>query len=53
MKPKICVLIPTFDNAATLAEVVQGVMPMGYPVLVVDDGSRVPATALLADVAGD
>jgi len=53
MKPKICVLIPTFDNAATLRDVVQGVLPKGYPVLVVDDGSRVPATALLADVAGD
>ena len=53
MKPKICVLIPTFDNAASLCDVVQGVLPKGYPVLVVDDGSRVPATALLADVAGD
>lgn len=53
MKPKICVLIPTFDNAATLRDVVQGVLPKGYPVLVVDDGSRVPAAALLADVAGD
>ena len=53
MKPKICVLIPTLDNAATLRDVVQGVLPKGYPVLVVDDGSRVPAAALLADVAGD
>ena len=31
----------------------RGCCRRGYPVLVVDDGSRVPATALLADVAGD
>ncbi len=38
MKP--CVLIPVFDNAATVALVVEGSGALGLPVIVIDDGSR-------------
>ena len=35
----ICAVIPTFNNGGTVADVVRGVLRLGLPVLVVDDGS--------------
>lgn len=35
-----CVVIPVFDNARTVGEVVRNAVSLGVPVLVVDDGSR-------------
>ena len=35
----ICVVIPTFNNGGTVADVVRGVLRQGLPVFVVDDGS--------------
>ncbi len=36
----ICAVIPTFNNGGTVAGVVRGVLHQGFPVIVVDDGSR-------------
>ena len=47
------ILLPTFNNAATLRGVVEGVLQLGCPVIVVDDGSDTPATTLLEGLAGD
>lgn len=41
------ILIPTYNNAGTLADVVQRAMQQGLPVLVVDDGSTDGTAALL------
>ena len=35
----ICAVIPTYNNAGTVADVVRGVLRQGLPVFVVDDGS--------------
>jgi uncharacterized protein (DUF2062 family) len=35
-----CVLVPVFDNRATVGDVVRGARKLGWPVIVVDDGSR-------------
>lgn len=37
--PRPCALIPTFNNAASVAAVVEGARAAGLPVVVVDDGS--------------
>jgi glycosyltransferase involved in cell wall biosynthesis len=37
--PSIAVAVPVFNNERTAAEVVRGVLELGLPVLVVDDGS--------------
>ena len=48
---KTLVVVPAFDEAASVAEVVDRVTAVGYPVLVVDDGST-DSTASLAQSAG-
>jgi len=45
------VVVPAFDEAASVVEVVRRVTAVGYPVLVVDDGST-DSTASLAQSAG-
>jgi glycosyltransferase involved in cell wall biosynthesis len=47
MKP--CVLIPTYDNPRTLAEVVRGALGQCSDVIVVDDGSGPETKAILAE----
>ncbi len=42
-----CVLIPTFNNAATLREVLEGVFAYELPVVVVNDGSTDGTDAVL------
>ncbi len=48
---RCCVVVPAFDAAATIAEVVRSALPHVDQVIVVDDGSR-DDTALLAEQAG-
>jgi glycosyltransferase involved in cell wall biosynthesis len=48
---KICILIPSFNEAKTVGWLVKSARQMGYSVLVVDDGSQ-DATAALAAESG-
>lgn len=48
---RCCCLIPTYDTPRTLEAVVRGALAFCPDVLVVDDGSRVPAAELLREVA--
>ncbi len=43
----LCILIPVYNNPATIARVVAEVRPYGLPVLVVDDGSDTEVASLL------
>ncbi len=47
---RCCVIIPTYDTPRTLEAVVRGALAFCPDVLVVDDGSRVPAAELLGAV---
>jgi glycosyltransferase involved in cell wall biosynthesis len=38
-KHKVCIIIPTYNNAATLAQVIDGVMAYTNHIIVVNDGS--------------
>lgn len=49
---KICVLIPTYNNAGTLLQVIGSVKPYTSDILVVNDGSTDNTKRLLADVSG-
>lgn len=45
---RVCVVIPTFNNAGTISEAVKDVLHnTPYPVLVIDDGSDTPVTNAL------
>ncbi|MBI3996503.1 MAG: glycosyltransferase family 2 protein [Candidatus Omnitrophica bacterium] len=48
---RYCVVIPAYDAAATITEVIRRVRQQGLPVVVVDDGSR-DHTAALASKEG-
>lgn len=53
-EPRVCVLIPVFDHADSIGDVVAGVRAHGLPVILVDDGSsRACADALDAQARGD
>ncbi|HEY5674657.1 MAG TPA: DUF2062 domain-containing protein [Malonomonas sp.] len=47
---KILVVVPVYNHAATLRQVVAGVLALHPSLLVVDDGSSVPVAALLEDL---
>ena len=47
---EFCVIIPTYNNPRTLREVVERVLQQCSDVIVVDDGSTIPATSLLQGV---
>ncbi|MBI2093681.1 MAG: glycosyltransferase family 2 protein [Candidatus Omnitrophica bacterium] len=51
MSGRYCVIIPAFEVAETIGALVQQVKEKGYPVIVVDDGSR-DRTAAAAATAG-
>jgi len=38
-EPRICVLIPVFDHADSIGDVVAGIRGYGLPVILIDDGS--------------
>jgi glycosyltransferase involved in cell wall biosynthesis len=46
--PSIAVAVPVFNNERTVAEVVRGVLELGLPVLVIDDGSTDGSASSLA-----
>ena len=51
--PLFTIVIPTFDRAATIARAVRSCLAQGFDdfeLLVVDDGSGVPASEALADI---
>lgn len=48
---KVCAIVPTYDNAATLARVVEEVRRHLPDVVVVDDGSAPPARAVAEGLA--
>lgn len=43
----ICIIIPVYNHAASVCQVVEQVLPYGYPVFVVDDGSTDGTAACL------
>lgn len=45
--PRLVVVAPTFDNAATLRAVLDGVAARGLPIIVTNDGSRDDTAAIL------
>jgi len=47
-----CVIIPTYNNAGTLEQVVRGALAQGLPVLVVDDGSTDGTPSILERLRG-
>lgn len=51
MKGRYCVIVPAFNAAETIGEVVRGIRQHKLPVVVVDDGSQ-DATAAVAAGAG-
>ncbi len=51
MAEKICALMPSFNEALTIGEVVRGLRDRGLPVYVIDDGSE-DETASIAREAG-
>jgi glycosyltransferase involved in cell wall biosynthesis len=51
-EPRVAALIPIFNNAGTLAAVLQGVLAHLDDVLVVDDGSSDGTPSVLEDFAG-
>jgi len=46
---KICILIPTYNNAKTLRRVIQGVLEYTSHIIVVNDGSTDHTSSVLAD----
>lgn len=48
----VCIIIPTYNNAAPLAELLPKVLAQGLRVLVVNDGSTDQTAALLQSYAG-
>ena len=47
------ILIPTYNNAGTLADVVRRALQQGLPVLVVDDGSTDGTSDVLAELSAE
>jgi glycosyltransferase involved in cell wall biosynthesis len=48
-KDDLLVVIPTYNNPQTIAQVVQDVLAHGYRLIVVDDGSDTPVASLLRE----
>lgn len=43
---RVCALVPTYNNPATVAQVVRGVLSQSIPVILIDDGSDTEARAI-------
>ena len=52
MRAHTCILIPTYNNASTVGDVVGRCLPLGLPVMVVDDGSTDSTAGVLAGIPG-
>jgi glycosyltransferase involved in cell wall biosynthesis len=49
---RFAVIIPTYNHGARIAEVVDGARSLGYPIVVVDDGSTDATAQVLASLSG-
>lgn len=52
MSESICVIIPTYNNAGTLRQVLEEVLKYSSDVIVVNDGSTDGTSSILSDYAG-
>ena len=52
MSERICVIIPTYNNAGTLRQVLEGVLKYSSDVIVVNDGSTDGTSSILGEYAG-
>src|SRR5574344_1294025 len=43
-----CVIIPTYNNAGTIVQIIQRVLCFPYPVIIINDGSTDETSALLS-----
>jgi predicted LPLAT superfamily acyltransferase len=48
----VCVIIPVYNHQDRVADVIHGVLELGLPVIVVDDGSTDQTPAVLASIQG-
>lgn len=48
---KLCILIPFYNHAGAIAQVVDSLRPFGLPIRIVDDGSDEPSQQVLAAIA--
>lgn len=46
---KLCVIVPTYNNNKTVINVVERLLPFGYPIFVVNDGSTDNTESLVED----
>lgn len=49
--PKICAVVPAYDNPRTVGPTVRGILARGLPVVLVDDGSDAPARDACRELA--
>ena len=47
---KACILIPFYNHAGAIGQVVESLMPFGLPIRIVDDGSDEDAQRVLASL---
>ena len=52
MKKQVCVVIPTYNNAGTILQVIEDVRKSGLHIIVVNDGSTDQTSSLLASLQG-
>ena len=50
MNKKICAIVPTYNNRKTVTDVVERLLPFGYPVIVVNDGSTDDTESLVTQL---
>lgn len=49
--PRICAVVPAYDNPHTVGPTVRGILARGLPVVLVDDGSDTPARDACRELA--
>ena len=47
MQPKLCIIVPTYNNRNTVVNVIERLLPFAYPVIVVNDGSTDDTESLI------
>src|SRR3954447_1839764 len=48
--PRVVIVVPAYNEAATIRDVVERCVRTGFPVIVVDDGSTDATAAIVADL---